>query len=177
GDTQWVDMRTAYAELHPALRGAIDSLQAVHRIAPIAYWGDPFDSALSRDDAQTLFDDASKVPPVIHPVVRIHPSTRRPALFVNPGFTSHITNVSRIESEHLLALLYAHAARPEFTLRHRWASGDVVIWDNRATMHYAVDDYGFAERRMRRVTIRGAHTEGPDGFVSHVATNPLMAVR
>jgi len=177
GDTQWVDLRSAYENLHPALRGAIDSLRAVHRIAPIAYWGEPFDSALSREDAQKLFDDALRVPPVVHPVVRVHPSTKRPALFVNPGFTSHIADLSRIESDHLLALLFEHSVKPEFTLRHRWAPGDVVMWDNRATMHYAIDDYGTTDRRMRRVTVRGGHTHGPDGFESHVATNPLVAVR
>jgi len=62
-------------------------------------------------------------------------------------------------------------------LRHRWQPGDVVIWDNRATMHYATDDYGTAERRMRRVTIRGGKAVGPDGFESTVVSDPLLAVR
>ena len=92
---------------------------------------------------------------MIHPVVRVHPTTGRPNLFVNPGFTSHIVGMSRIESDGLLAMLYEHMTQPEFVLRHRWRDGDVVIWDNRATMHYAVDDYGTTERRVRRVTIRG----------------------
>ena len=142
-----------------------------------AYWGEPFDTALTREDAQKLFDDATKVAPVIHPMVRIHPSTGRPSLFVNPGFTTHIAGFSRIESENLLKLLYEHATQPEFVLRHRWQPGDVVIWDNRATMHYATDDYGTAERRMRRVTIRGGKAVGPDGFESTVVSDPLLAVR
>jgi taurine dioxygenase len=109
--------------------------------------------------------------------VRVHPSTKRPALFVNPGFTTHIVGLSRIESDHLLALLHAHTTQPELTLRHRWRPGDVVLWYNRATMHYAIDDYGSAERRMRRVTIRGEAPVGPTGLVSHVVTDPLLAVR
>ena len=177
GDTMWIDLRSAYERLNPALRNAIDGLRAVHRISPLAYWGEPFDSALTRDDAQKLFDDATRVPPVLHPVVRIHPSTGRPAIFVNPGFTTHIAGFSRIESDNLLRLLFEHITQPELTLRHRWQEGDVVMWDNRATAHYAIDDYGDAERRMRRVTIRGGKTAGPDGFEGRVVDDPMVAVR
>ncbi|MBK8332735.1 MAG: TauD/TfdA family dioxygenase [Acidimicrobiaceae bacterium] len=177
GDTMWADTRTAYERLSPAVQAAIDTLEAVHRISPLAYWGEPFDTALGRDDAQRLFDDAAKVPPVIHPVVRVHPTTGRKNLFVNPGFTTHIVGLSRIESEGLLRLLYEHATQPELVLRHRWRAGDVVIWDNRATMHYAVDDYGAAQRCMRRVTIRGTTPVGPSGAESRLVTDPLVSVR
>ena len=177
GDTMWADTRTAYERLAPALRDAVDGLEAVHRITPLAYWGEPFDSALGRDDAQQLLDDAAKVPPVVHPVVRVHPGTGRRNLFVNPGFTSHIVGFSRVESEHLLTLLYAHMTQPELTVRHRWRPGDVVMWDNRATMHYATDDYGGADRRMRRVTSRGGSAVGPTGLESRVVDDPLVAVR
>ncbi len=177
GDTMWADTRTAYDRLSPALRAAVDPLEAVHRISPLAYWGEPFDTALGRDDAQQLYDDAMRVPPVIHPVVRVHPVTGRKNLFVNPGFTTHIVGLSRIESDGLLRLLHEHATQPELVLRHHWRTGDVVIWDNRATMHYAVDDYGAVDRRMRRVTIRGGRPVGPTGVESRVADDPLTAVR
>jgi taurine dioxygenase len=177
GDTLWADMRTAYTMLSPAIAALIDDLEAVHRISPLAYWGEPFDTALSREDAAELFERSRNVPPVVHPVVRVHPETGRPALFVNPGFTSHVVGMSRIESEHLLQMLYAHATQPEFVLRHRWQTGDVVIWDNRATMHYAADDYGTAERRMRRVTIRGGRPFSRSGAESRIVDDPLLAVR
>lgn len=177
GDTLWADLRTAYERLAEPLRALVDQLEAVHRISPLAYWGEPFDSALSRDDARELFEQAATVPPVVHPVVRVHPSTGRPALFVNPGFTSHVVGLSRIESDALLRLLYEHSTQPELVLRHRWQPGDVVIWDNRATMHYATDDYGSAERRMRRVTIRGGEPVGPTGRQSRIVDDPLVAVR
>jgi alpha-ketoglutarate-dependent taurine dioxygenase len=177
GDTMFADTRTAYERLAAPIRKMVDELEAVHRISPLAYWGEPFDSALTRADAQQLFDDSTKVPPVIHPVVRVHPTTGRPNLFVNPGFTSHVVGLSRIESDGLLQMLYTHMTQPEFVLRHRWRDGDVVIWDNRATMHYAVDDYGSTERRVRRVTIRGGQPVGPSGVKSRVAEDPLVAVR
>jgi len=177
GDTQWVSMRAAYHALSPALRKVVSSLEAVHRISPLAYWGEPFDTALTRDDAQKLYDDALRVPPVVHPVVRVHPTTGEPALFVNPGFTTHIVGLSRIESDNLLKLLYEHSTQPEFAYRHRWRAGDVVMWDNRATMHYAIDDYGNVDRRMRRVTVRGTTPVGPSGNASHIVADPLVAVR
>lgn len=177
GDTMWADTRTAFECLAPALQSAVEQLEAVHRISPLAYWGEPFDTALGRDDVQQLFDDARGVPPVIHPVVRVHPVTGRKNLFVNPGFTTHIVGMSRIESDGLLRLLYEHMTQPELVMRHHWAVGDIVIWDNRATMHYAVDDYGVVERRMRRVTIRGGKAVGPTGAESRIADDPLIAVR
>jgi taurine dioxygenase len=177
GDTLWVDLRTAYDRLAAPLRDLVDRLDAVHRISPLAYWGEPFDTALHREDAAELHRRSLDVPPVIHPVVRIHPLTGRRALFVNPGFTSHLIGLSRIESDALLDLLYRHSAQPEFVVRHRRQPGDLVIWDNRATMHYAIDDYGNADRRMRRVTLHGEPPIGVNGTVSHVVEDPLVAVR
>lgn len=176
GDTLWADLRGSYAALSPALRDLVDGLEAVHRISPLAYWGVPHDGALSREDARQLLDAAANVPPVIHPVVRVHPVTGRPALFVNPGFTTSILGLSEIESEGLLRLLHAHTTQPEFVLRHRWEPGDVVLWDNRATMHYAADDYGDSARRMRRVTLRGSVPFGPTGVESRVSEDPFLAI-
>jgi taurine dioxygenase len=76
-----------------------------------------------------------------------------------------------------LKLLYEFMVQPEFTYRHHWLPGDVVMWDNRSTMHYAVDDYGTVERRMRRITLRGHHPQGPSGFTSRVVEDPLVATR
>lgn len=176
GDTLWADLRGAYRALAPAMKELVDGLEAVHRISPLAYWGFPHDTAMSRDDARELLADAAKVPPAIHPVVRIHPVTGAPALFVNPGFTTRILGLSEIESDGLLSLLHAHTTQPEFVLRHRWQAGDVVMWDNRATMHYASDDYGDAARRMRRVTLRGTVPFGPRGQESRVSDDPFLAI-
>jgi alpha-ketoglutarate-dependent taurine dioxygenase len=177
GDTLWADLEAAHAALSPPLRDLVDGLEAVHRISPLAYWGEPFDSALSREDAAKLLEDARAVPPVIHPVVRVHPRTGKPALFVNPGFTSHIVGFARHESDALLRLLFDHTTQPEFFMRHRWEPGDVVMWDNQATMHYAVDDYGAAPRRVRRVTVRGVEPVSKSGVQSRIATDPRDAVR
>lgn len=176
GDTSWADTRTAYERLAPPVRAMVATLDAVHRVAPLAYWGEPFDTALTREDAAELAANAARLPAVLHPVVRVHPETGRPNLFVNPGFTTHVVGLSRIESDAVLSMLYAHMTQPEFVYRHRWQPGDLVLWDNRATMHYATDDYS-APRVMRRVTLRGDAPVGLNGTVSHVVDDPLISVR
>jgi taurine dioxygenase len=74
-------------------------------------------------------------------------------------------------------LLFEHVVQPEFTLRHHWAAGDAVMWDNRATLHYAADDYGQAERRMRRITLRGTRPLGPSFQESRLTNDPLVSIR
>ena len=99
--------------------------------------------------------------PIEHPVVRVNPDTGRKGLFVNPGFVSHIAGVSDAESRYLLDLFYAHITKPEHIVRHRWSVGDVAMWDNRSTVHYANRDYGDTRRVMHRITLRGDAPVGP----------------
>ncbi|TFH43389.1 MAG: hypothetical protein E4H01_12130, partial [Lysobacterales bacterium] len=94
-------------------------------------------------------------PPVVHPVVRAHPVTGRKSIFVNPGYTTRILGMTHEESAAVLDFLHVHSTRPEFIYRHRWALGDLVMWDNRSTMHHAIGDYGDAHRHMHRTTISG----------------------
>jgi taurine dioxygenase len=97
----------------------------------------------------------SKVPDLEIPVVRKHPFTGKPCLFVNEGYTTRITGVSEAESKELLDYLFQHVTRPEFIYRHQWREGDLLVWDNCATQHCAVLDYPPLLRRMERTTITG----------------------
>ena len=92
-----------------------------------------------------------------HPVVRTHPLTNRQALAIGRiESVPHFEGMTEAESRPLLQFLYEHCTRPEFVYRHRWGQGDVVMWDNRCTLHYAIHDYGdTAERLMHRITILG----------------------
>ncbi len=128
GDTIWSNQYLAYETLSPPLRSLVDGLDAVH--------GRPGLTGSST-----------------HPVVVTHPGTGRRALFVNRGWTASIVGLTHIESRNLLHLLYEHAERPELCVRWTWSPGDAALWDNRCTMHYAVNDYGTAERVLHRVTI------------------------
>jgi len=153
GDTSWADLELAYDSLSPAVRRLADELDAVHDgNREFGYY-----LAQRRQGQGSVWEGetVTSLEPVVHPVVRVHPETGRRSLFVNPGFTERIQGVSDAESRHLLDLFYAHITKPEHIVRHRWAEGDVAMWDNRATVHYANRDYGDARRVMHRVTLRG----------------------
>jgi alpha-ketoglutarate-dependent taurine dioxygenase len=157
GDTSWVDSQLAYDSLSEPVKRLVDGLSAVHD--GDREWG----AYLRRRENQGNIWDGKQVTelaPVEHPVVRVHPESGRKGLFVNPGFTSHVVGVSEAESRGILDLLYAHLTKPEHTIRHRWQVGDVGIWDNRATSHYANRDYSEV-RVMRRITLAGERPVGP----------------
>jgi taurine dioxygenase len=152
GDTLWSSCSAAYEALSQPLRGFLDGLTAQHSVAksfpPDRWQADPaFKERYERAVA--------KHPPVNHPVVRTHPVSRRKGLFVNEGFTTHINELSPQESQSVLAFLFAHAARPEFTARWSWRVDDVAFWDNRVTQHYAIADYLPERRTMHRATVNG----------------------
>ena len=92
-------------------------------------------------------------PPVSHPVIRTHPETGKKVIFVNALFTTHIEELSRSESDALLAFLFEHVTTPEYCLRFSWRRHSIAIWDNRSTQHKPVNDYFPAHRRMERITI------------------------
>jgi taurine dioxygenase len=94
-------------------------------------------------------------PPVVHPVVRTHPTNGRKGLFVNSAHTSKILGLHKAESDALLNFLFAHIAKPEFTMRWTWSVNDIAFWDNQITQHYAVNDYLPHRRIMNRATVLG----------------------
>lgn len=159
GDTNWADSQLAYESLSAPVRDLADRLTAVHDgNREFGYY-----LAQRRGGKGSVWDGevVTRLDPVEHPVVRVHPETGRKGLFVNPGFTSHIVGVSEAESRGILDLLYAHLTKPEHVVRHRWRPGDVAMWDNRSTAHYANRDYGTAHRVMHRITLRGDVPVGP----------------
>ncbi|MET0315574.1 MAG: TauD/TfdA family dioxygenase [Rhodococcus fascians] len=159
GDTNWADSQLAYESLAAPVRQLVDQLTAVHDgNREFGYY-----LAQKRGGKGNQWDgeEVTALVPVEHPVVRVHPDTGRKGLFVNPGFTSHIVGVSEAESRGILDFLYAHITKPEHVVRHRWRLGDLVLWDNRSTLHYANRDYGDQHRVMHRITLRGDIPVGP----------------
>jgi len=152
GDTLWASGIAAYEALSEPLKALLQGLSATHDFVksfPLERFGNTA-QALEQWEATR-----KKNPPLSHPVIRTHPVSGRKSLFVNEGFTTRINELSDSESEAILKLLFAHATRPEFTIRWRWQTDDVAFWDNRVTQHFAVDDYRPARRVMHRATVLG----------------------
>lgn len=139
GDTMFADQRAAYSALSQGMRDMIGRLKAWHQ-----------DKALYKLSGLA----SSDLEPMLHPVVITHESGR-PALYLSATFVDRFDGMTPNESEPLLRQLVSHGADPEFVYRHQWQMGDVVLWDQRATLHYAVHDYGDAERVLYRTTVAG----------------------
>lgn len=154
GDTMWADMTAAYDALSDRMKTYLSGLTAWHDLNGTV-------RTLVRERSQGTRAPTGKLPTTTelpaasHPVVRTHPVTGRKILYVNPAFTAHIEGLPPKEGDAILAFLYAHQDQPEHQCRWRWQQGDVAIWDNRATHHYAIADYGDAERTIHRVTLEG----------------------
>jgi taurine dioxygenase len=151
GDTLYADMYAAYESLDDETKARIEDLDAIHR------YGDRYKMMAEEDkDRPPLTaEQLAEVPDVVHPVVRTHPETGRKALFVNEGFTIGIVGMPEAEGKALLEKLFEHSVEPEHVYRHRWRVGDLVMWDNRCTMHRATEYDLRHVRAMHRTTIQG----------------------
>jgi taurine dioxygenase len=147
GDTMWSSAEAAYAGLSDLMKGFIANLVAVHD-AGERFWFE-MDRTLGPDAAAKA---RRAFPGATHPVVVAHPYSSRPLLFVNPGYTTRIVGLRPRESRALLDLLFDQLNDPAFHYRHRWQPGDVVMWDEHATVHMGPNDFHPAHRRLTRVT-------------------------
>lgn len=169
GDTVWANTAAAYANLPEPLRALADTLWAVHTNAY-----DYASTHANADEAQLkryreVF--TSTVYETEHPVVRVHPETGERTLVLG-HFVQRLKGLSAHDSAHLLQVFHEHVTRLENTVRWYWQEGDVAIWDNRATQHYAINDYGDARRVVRRATVHGDVPVGVDGRQSVVLKGP-----
>ncbi len=167
GTTVWANTVEAYRQLHPALQALVANLRAVHSnlydyAAQRTYVGG-VDVKQERYRAEFRHLEFETE----HPVVRIHPETGEPSLLLG-HFVRSFAGLSTVDSADLFALLQRHVTRLENTVRWYWRDGDIAIWDNRATQHYAVADYDDQPRLMHRITIAGPVPVGISGDTSIV---------
>ena len=160
GDTLWGNTVAAYAELPEPLRELADKLRAIHT-NQYDYVGD---RGNVREDGLKRFNEifTSTVYETEHPLVSVHPVTGERTLLVG-HFLQRLVGFGTSDSNRLIGIFTDHATRPENTVRWHWSPGDVAIWDNRATIHRAVDDYGDRPRVVRRTTVAGDLVVGVDG--------------
>ncbi|MFG2004045.1 TauD/TfdA dioxygenase family protein [Spirillospora sp. NPDC048911] len=163
GNTLIANSAAAYDDLPDVLRDFADTLWAVHT--------NDYDYALPRTNrgkaAEYRQVFTSRRYQTAHPVVRVHPETGERGLFIG-GFAQRIIGLSGTESRDILRLLQAYVTRPENILRVQWNPGDLVLFDNRITQHYAPDDYGDQPRRLHRVTVAGDVPVGVTGETSYI---------
>lgn len=167
GATVWANTVNAYDRLHPALRALVDDLWAVH--------SNLYDYVSEHDEGRIGGIDVeeeayraefeSQVFRTEHPVVRVHPETEEHALLLG-HFVQHFVGLTSRDSADLFALLQRHVTRLENTVRWNWSLGDLAIWDNRATQHYGVADYGDQPRLLHRITLSGDVPTSVDGVAS-----------
>lgn len=152
GDTVWANQVAAYASLPAALRELVDGRDAIHVGKPYGVRWAPPEAERANASITMRRGDPSADEETAHPAVLVLPETGERALFVNPIYTTRLGGMTEAESEPVLSALYRHATRPDVCMRHRWRPGDVVIWNNRTTMHHATNDYDGVARLLHRTT-------------------------
>lgn len=172
GDTIWANTSAAYEALPPALKLLADNLRAVHSNVYDYAAHRPKATEAEKQHYRDIF--ASTGFETEHPVVRVHPETGERTLLLG-SFVQRLSGLSKSESQKLYEIFQAYITAPEHTVRWSWQAGDVVIWDNRATQHVAVNDYGSAHRVVRRVTVHGDVPRGVDGRESTPQTRNQAA--
>ena len=150
GDTMFTNMYRAYDTLSDGMKKMIEGLHGIHT-------GSRKIVDLSSDRA---VEQKKLNPPIAQPVVRTHPETGRKALYIGEK-VSRFVDMTEEESRPLIDYLVKHATRPQFVYRHQWRNNDIVLWDNRCTMHIALGDYEDGEiRHLERTTVKGT----PSGY-------------
>ncbi|WP_055712239.1 TauD/TfdA dioxygenase family protein [Streptomyces torulosus] len=163
GETLIANSAAAYRDLPEPLRALADTLWAEHTND---YDYAVPEEALDEQQAAARAQFTSIKYRTVHPVVRVHPLTGERGLFIG-GFAQRIVGLSTGESRKLLDLFQSYVTRPENVLRHRWSENQLVIFDNRITQHYAIDNYDGLPRRLHRVTVAGDVPVGVEGKESY----------
>ncbi|MFJ6749327.1 TauD/TfdA dioxygenase family protein [Streptomyces sp. NPDC091266] len=167
GDTVWANTVTAYDALPEELRALADQLWALHSNAYDYASYKPSDDSEGARRHREVFTSTEYV--TEHPVVRVHPETGERSLVLG-GFVRRFVGWNADDSRELFKLFQSYVTALENTVRWRWAPGDVAFWDNRATQHYAVADYGTLARRVQRITLAGDTPVAVDGTTSRSVT-------
>jgi taurine dioxygenase len=159
GDTVWTNMYQAYETLSPGLRDTLDNLRVVHS-AGMAYGTGGLLDQYKDFTSMAIAPSQDAYAEHVHPAVIVHPVTGRRALFVNPVYSTRFDGWTKEESYSLLTHLNRHSINENFTCRLRWSVKTLAIWDNRCTMHNALNDYSGVRREMYRTSVKGSEPVG-----------------
>ena len=161
GDTCFASMTTAYDDLPDEVKKRAEGLRGVHN------YTQQYERRLAKIKAQggireeLTGDLKAKVPDVVHPVIRTHPVTGRKCVYVSVSFVIKVLGIDEEEGLKLRDYLIEHSTQPRYVYRHKWRAGDLLMWDNCATQHLAINDYALPQRRlMYRTTVKGTAVTG-----------------
>jgi taurine dioxygenase len=175
GDTLWANTVTAYESLPAELRELADKLQVLHsNDFDYAEFAKRFEGANGEFQEKYRKGFASTVYKTVHPAVRVHPETGERSLLLG-GFARGFVGFKSGIFEALRAIFQEQITKPEHTVRWNWQEGDLIIWDNRSTQHYAAADYGADARRVKRITIVGEVPVSVNGEASKVVQGDCSA--
>ena len=150
GDTEFSNQYLAYESLSDEMKLFLDKKKAVNISAK---------SEVTKSRSDVLKHSALAMKNItleaIHPVIRIHPETKKKSLYINEAHTTHFVGMSKEESKPILKKLFKHQVNSKFTCRFKWKKGSVAIWDNRCTLHNPINDYHGSRRLMQRITFQG----------------------
>lgn len=160
GDTVFSNMYMAYETLSEGMKAIVDPLVGVHSARR------PYGTGKSllgnkKRKSMTIIHSEKAHEEIEHPVVRINPETGRKALFINPVYTVRLHGMSEKDSQEILEKLFRHAVNEIFTCRFRWRKNSLAMWDNRAAIHLALNDYDGHRRALHRMTLAGDRPFGP----------------
>ena len=154
GDTMFCSTQAAYEALSPKMKQVIEGLEAVHNYMDV--------ENMKRRDPALVAQLREANPPIAQPLVRKHSETGKKCLYLSEQMTKRIVGMHERESAPLMRMLFEHCVDPLFTYRHKWSKNDIIMWDNRSTMHLALSDFDAgAHRYCMRTTILGK----PSGYV------------
>ena len=160
GDTVFANMYMAYETLSEGMKAIVDPLVGVHSARRPYGTGKSLLGSKKRK-SMTIIHSEEAHEEIEHPVVRIHPETGRKALFINPVYTVRLHGMSEKDSQEILEKLFRHSVNEIFTCRFRWRKNSLAMWDNRAAMHLALNDYDGHRRALHRMTLAGDRPFGP----------------
>lgn len=155
GDTLWCNLYLAYETLSPGMKRVLEGLVGVHSAVMLYGSSKVGGTGFSGRMSMKIDQQDAAAEEVEHPVIRTHPQTGRKLLAISPGYLRRFRGMTEQESAPLLDQLKHHALQESFTCRFRWSADTVAFWDNRCTLHYALNDYPGFRRRMLRVAING----------------------
>ncbi|GAA0732668.1 TauD/TfdA family dioxygenase [Dactylosporangium roseum] len=166
GDTLWANTAAAYAAMPPELKALANGMRVVHSN------NSDYTDATYVHSPRARAEYIQRTIEAEHPAVRVHAETGEPSLLLG-GFARSVVGHRPRAGRDLIRVLEDYATQPEYTVRWKWRAGDVVMWDNQATMHYAILDYGTQHRRGIRVTVEGCPPVGLDGRKGFALSSPL----